>query len=116
MNTDPAIRYVSLGVICAAFLGFLAVIIHGYWIDSSYAVPPLIATVLASAISIASTLLGVHVGTSTTVTGIKEGNSVTNGTNGYAGAKPSAAQLSVTATTTTPVTSPTTTGQQVSGS
>lgn len=103
MNTDPAVRYVSLGVICTAFLGFLAVIIHGYWLDPNYPVPPMIATVLATALSIAATLLGVHVGQQTTVSGIKEGNSVTNGTNGYG---PKNTPTTVTTTTTQQVGQP----------
>lgn len=68
MQSDPVLRYTAAGIIASAFLGVLAVVVHGYWAVPNYTIPPELAGLLGIAVSFAATILGVHLGSATTAT------------------------------------------------
>lgn len=82
-TNDPVIRYVAGGILLAAFLACLAVVVHGYWYNADYIIPAVIEWVLASAVTGSLTLLGVHLGSTGMSSGVKQGaNVVTEAKNG----------------------------------
>lgn len=76
MTTDPVVRYTAGLVLVLAFTASLAVALHGYWVSSTYVPPPVIVTVIASAVTGSLTLLGVHVGGSATTSGVVQGGKI----------------------------------------
>lgn len=78
MSTDPAVRYSAGAILVLAFLGALAVCVHGYWDNASYAVPSLIFGILMSGVTTAAALLGVHLGTAGTNQTVQTTSNVTS--------------------------------------
>jgi hypothetical protein len=66
VTTDPIIRVAAGAVLVSAFIASLAVVVHGYWLNPGYTIPPLIEGILSSALGAAFTLLGVHLGSVST--------------------------------------------------
>lgn len=64
-QNDPVLRYMAGAIIFLAFLGTMAIVVHGYWTDSNYQLSPLLAGVLGPLLGFAATILGVHLGSST---------------------------------------------------
>lgn len=62
MTNDPITRLTAAIVLVLAYAAAVAVVVHGYWTDANYNIPALIAGILGSGITVAGTLLGVHVG------------------------------------------------------
>jgi hypothetical protein len=60
--SDPVVRYTAGAIMVLAFTASLAVLVHGYWDNPSYTVPPLIAGIVLSAVTGAAGALGVHLG------------------------------------------------------
>ena len=75
-TNDPAVRYTAGAILVIAFCAALLVAVHGYWDNPNYSVPPVISTVIASAVSGALTLLGVHLGATGSVAGVREGGDI----------------------------------------
>jgi hypothetical protein len=61
---DPVVRYTAGAILVLAFLGCMAIAVHGYWTNANYTLPPIIDTILTAGVAGALTLLGVHVGNS----------------------------------------------------
>lgn len=72
-TTDPVVRYTAGAVLLAAFLGCLAIAVHGYWDSSSYLMPAFVASILSAGMGGALTLLGVHVGGQGTTQAVSQG-------------------------------------------
>lgn len=76
VTNDPVARYTAGAVLVLAFVGCLAIAVHGYWQSPNYQLPAFIASVLSAGIGGALTLLGVHLGTSGTTQGVNQGAQV----------------------------------------
>ena len=77
MATDPIVRLTAGGILLIAFAGALAVVVHGFWLNPEYVMPPIISWMLGSSITGALTLLGVHVGVQGMQVGVSQGATVT---------------------------------------
>lgn len=73
LTNDPVVRYTAGAVLLAAFLGGLAIAIHGYWNSTTYVLPPFVASILSAGIGGALALLGVHVGGVGTAQAVNQG-------------------------------------------
>lgn len=60
MSADPIVRYAAGAVLVLAFLGAMLVVVHGYWLSTSYTPPSLLTGLIATGLGSAATLLGVH--------------------------------------------------------
>lgn len=76
LTRDPVVRYTMVGMVGVSFLAFLAVVVHGYWIDPHYPVPSFIAGVLGPVLGACISLISVHQGSSTTSGGVTQGAAV----------------------------------------
>lgn len=77
-TNDPVVRYAAGAILVLAFLGALAVTIHGFWDNPNYALPAIVAGVLMSGVTTAGALLGVHLGAAGTQQTVQTTSSVTN--------------------------------------
>jgi formate hydrogenlyase subunit 3/multisubunit Na+/H+ antiporter MnhD subunit len=62
MTNDPVTRYAAAVILVTAFVGALLVAVHGFWLDPNYKLPPSIAGIIFSGVTVSGTVLGVHVG------------------------------------------------------
>lgn len=83
-TNDPVVRYAAIAVLLAAFFSGLAVTMHGYWSSSTYSPPPFVVSILASGMLAAAGALGLHIGSTTTITGVDTGvKAASTGSNGH---------------------------------
>lgn len=76
VSNDPVVRYTAAGILLIVFAGCVVLVIHGYWLDEHYQIPNLVNYVLASGVSTALTLLGVHFGRQSSEAGVSVGAQV----------------------------------------
>lgn len=74
---DPLVRWVAAIILIVTFVGQVAIVVHGYWVDQAYTIPSFLAAMLGSEITGAAGYLGIHIVTGTTIRAVGTGAEVT---------------------------------------
>lgn len=73
MTNDIVTRVVAGAILIIAFGAAMAIIVHGYWETPTYTVPPVIAGIVVSGVTVSGTILGVHIGVTSAMNGSAAG-------------------------------------------